>query len=306
MPVPVWGVADSLFMGLDGGGTSTRAVALDQDGVEVFRGEGGPGNLAAGDPDAAVAQLLAAVQGAPQPVAVAACLAGALDQAKRGHAEASLRARFPGAVVKVEPDWAALPWAASPGTVAVVLAGTGSAVVSRWDGQVRATGGGGPLFGDVGSAFDVVRRWIGLLLAGGREPGEGLRERLAEACGASSVREACGRWAEPGTVRRVAGLAGAVAADASPEASRAVSSAMDALAHQVHAHLALVRHPGGPTPIELAGGLWSASPIFAERLQWALSVTGDAPVHRQYKVGMIAKPAEVGAARMAMELVDGD
>lgn len=299
-------MAASVYLGIDGGGTSTRAVALDASGEVAFRGKGGPCNLSSPGLEAALDALAACAEGCPPPVAVAAALAGATDEAKRDAARARLAGLFPAAQVEVVADWEALPFAAGEGTAAVVLAGTGSAVVSLRDGRPFATGGGGPMMGDEGSAFDVVRRWAAALLAAGRPASATLAGELGRLFGTSSLREVCGRWAQPGFVPALASLARMVAADGTPEASRAVNSAMDALAHQVHLHLDAAGQVGGPTPIELAGGLWDAHPAFAERLVSALSVTGEAPVHRQYRVRPLAAPPELGAARLAIGLDNGN
>ena len=37
----------SIFIGIDGGGTKTRAVAIDYEGKQIYETVGGPGNVAA-------------------------------------------------------------------------------------------------------------------------------------------------------------------------------------------------------------------------------------------------------------------
>ena len=36
----------SIFIGIDGGGTKTRAVAIDYEGKQIYETVGGPGNVA--------------------------------------------------------------------------------------------------------------------------------------------------------------------------------------------------------------------------------------------------------------------
>jgi glucosamine kinase len=283
-------VQERLYLGIDGGATKTHAVVVDGSGAVVAEGTGGPANATSG-PAPVLESVAEATRGFGAPAAVAACLAGAVGEAQSAPVLAGLARQFPGAECWVGPDWAALPWAAGEAAAAVVLAGTGSAVVSMREGQAWATGGGGPLLGDQGSAFDAVRRYLGTLLVTGAPPSEAIGRALEAGFGTASPREVAGAWA----------TAGVLAADGSADARRAVTAAMEALAHGLRIHLDAAGHPGGETPVELAGGLWDADDSYSKEFQWALSVTGEAPVRRHYSVRRLQSPPALGAARLAMK-----
>lgn len=291
-------MAGQLYLGLDGGGTSTRAAGLDESGAVVFEGTGGPGNIAAAGEEGLVRAIRDATQGCPAPCAVAACLAGATGSMAE-LATATLQRVFPGTPVTVRPDWAATLWATGEGTHAVAIAGTGSAVASKIHGKERVTLGGGPLLCDAGSAFDVVRRYLASALTTGHALPPEIEAGLQTAFGDHDPRIVAAQWRQDGFVTKLAALARLVAESSDPAAVRALDAAMDVLAHAVQSHLDMAGHAGGPTVVEVAGGLWKASPKFMERFRWALSVTGEGTVHRQYTVRPLSTPPAIGAARLA-------
>jgi N-acetylglucosamine kinase-like BadF-type ATPase len=209
------------FLGLDAGATRTRALLVDERETVHFQGEAGPGSLL-NDPGAE-AQWEAATIGCPAPDAVFGGFAGLVGSERRERAHAWLRRRFPGARVRVGPDVEALP-AAAPGFDVVVLAGTGSGVCSGEGEAFARSGGGGPLLGDPGSAFDLARRaaWLALFSARGG-PGP-LRETLLAEAIDPDPRAFAALASEPGGVARLAALARSVAncAAADPLAAEAV------------------------------------------------------------------------------------
>lgn len=298
-------MAGQLYLGLDAGGTSTVAAGLDESGKVVFHGTGGPGNIASVGVEGLVTAVTDATAGCPAPTSVAACLAGATG-ARTGEAEAALAALFPDSKVLVRPDWVAALHASGDGSAAVVIAGTGSAVCSRWNGDEQVTLGGGALLGDCGSAFDVVRRYLGGLLSTGHPLAPELQARAIAEWGSAEIREIAARWREEGFVPAVAQYAGPLGYSTDPQAVRAVDAAMDSLAHAVQVHLDAVGHPGGETVVETAGGLWRASPKYMERFRWALSVTGEGTVHRQYSVKPLTMTPAEGAARLARWNIHGN
>lgn len=292
------------FLGLDAGATRTRALLIDGRETVLFRGEAGPGGLL-DDPDAA-GRWGEAVGGCPPPDAVFGGFAGMVGAARREAAHAWLSERFPGAPVRVGPDIEALP-AAADGFDVVVLAGTGSGVCSGVGESFVRSGGGGPLLGDPGSAFDVVRRaaWMALFSARGG-PGP-LREALTAELDDPDPRAFAAWAAEPGSRPRVAALARAVANCASidPLAAEAIESAMAALADETRAHVE--RHvPAGRVRVALAGGLWQAHSLTTLTLAAALQ-NRKAPTDRhEYVVGLMTEEPVLGAARLASRLWHGN
>ena len=141
--------ATGLVVGIDAGGTSTRARAVRHRQI-VHEATSGPGNPLAVDSVTMEASYHAALADCPPPAHVAACVAGAGGQEEQGRIAELLMARFPGAQVRVEPDFVAALLAAPAGTDVCVIAGTGSVICSATDGGFAVSGGQGWILGDHG------------------------------------------------------------------------------------------------------------------------------------------------------------
>lgn len=77
----------------------------------VYEGVGGPGNPLTADSEIIRASYHAALAGFPDATRVAACISGACSAAKRTQITELLRGRFPGAKIRVEPNYvAAFSW----------------------------------------------------------------------------------------------------------------------------------------------------------------------------------------------------
>jgi N-acetylglucosamine kinase-like BadF-type ATPase len=151
-----------IVVGVDGGGTKTEMLAVDEAGTVVGQGGAGPSNvhrLGIAGVSKEIVRNVAAVIPADRndSVLVVACLAG-VDTAE-------MRVALTAALVECEPDWewivendAAAAWrGAFDGMDAgvVTIAGTGAVSFGR-SGQVTArTGGWGALLGDEGSGYSV-------------------------------------------------------------------------------------------------------------------------------------------------------
>jgi N-acetylglucosamine kinase-like BadF-type ATPase len=161
-------VPDSLIIGLDAGGTATRAVVASLSGDRLGTGRAGGGNPTSHRADRAAAEIASAVGQALAGVDPASVRAGTvgLAGAARLLADPAARAAFDGAwhaaglrcPVAVVSD-ALVAFAA--GTAApdgsVLLAGTGAIAASVRGHRIdRVADGHGWLLGDAGSGF-----WIG-------------------------------------------------------------------------------------------------------------------------------------------------
>jgi glucosamine kinase len=142
-----------IFVGIDAGGTNIRAKAVDDDDVTLFEGTAGPANLTTTSEEEVGSNVLSALDGCPEPNAVAGCFAGIGSPSGAAFARRLLEERFPGAKLGLFPDCAAAIWASSADTTVVVIAGTGSVVCSKSQtGSIYCSGGTGLLLGDHGSA----------------------------------------------------------------------------------------------------------------------------------------------------------
>lgn len=127
-------------------------------GAVVYEGSGGPGNPLTADSQTVRASYRRALTGCPAAARVAAGVSGTGSQAQREQIADLLAGRFPGADIRVVPDYIAAFLAAPRGTDACIVAGTGSVVCSRApDGSYRVSGGRGWILGDHGSAARLGR-----------------------------------------------------------------------------------------------------------------------------------------------------
>ena len=150
-----------IFLGVDGGGTSTRALVTDESGAVLGRGKAGPSNPLAVGWEPAVAAIVAAVSATRVSLPVDAAffgLAGVGREPGKSRmvaalTEARLARRFD---VGIDAEIAlAGAHGGEPG--GIVCAGTGAIAVARGtDGILHRADGWGHLLGDEGSGY-----WIG-------------------------------------------------------------------------------------------------------------------------------------------------
>lgn len=188
-----------LFLGVDGGQSSTTAVIGDETGRLLGRGEAGPCNHVASDQgrERLVAAITAAVSQAAAAAGVAADVE--FDAAvfgmsggpgdKREVIASLIRARR----LEVTDDaHIALLGATAGGPGVVVISGTGSIALGRnAAGKSARAGGWGYIFGDEGSGFDLVRQALRAALRHeeGWGPATSLATRLQDATGAASAND---------------------------------------------------------------------------------------------------------------------
>jgi N-acetylglucosamine kinase-like BadF-type ATPase len=218
-----------VVLGVDAGGTASRAVLATLDGTVIGRGSAGPGNPVSAGPAAAMA-IGTAIRQALGPVPASSVAAAVLGVAgvSDAHPFAPVRTDL-GLVcpLTVVGDVVTAFAAGTPaGSGTVLIAGTG-AIAARITGhRVTATADGlGWLLGDEGSG-----RWIGLqtLRAAVRDWSSPLGRLVADRSGASSAEEAV-RWAQTLPFAEIGGLTRPVCAAArsgSPAAAQIIAAAV--------------------------------------------------------------------------------
>jgi N-acetylglucosamine kinase-like BadF-type ATPase len=157
---------DNLVIGVDGGGSRTRARLANARGETLGTGEAGAANPHADGLQAAQREILSAIRRAfddahlEQQIVAAACLGiGGVERAdERAQWQAWARETI-AKRVEVMNDGEIVLAAGSPENWGVALiAGTGSIVWGKArDGRIARAGGWGYLIGDEGSAFDLAR-----------------------------------------------------------------------------------------------------------------------------------------------------
>jgi glucosamine kinase len=287
-----------VIVGIDAGGSSTRARATLR-GATVHEGAGGPGNPLTSDGETIRASYYQALAGCPDAVRMAACVAGAASEARRAQIADLLGGRFPGAEIRVEPDYVAAFLAAPAGTDVCVMAGTGSAVCSRADdGTYHVSGGRGWILGDHGGAARLGRAALESFVD---DPGQ------APELFPAAVREVFGHD-DPGLVvrslhaapnpapllARFGSLLTAAAEDQAGWAVAVLNEEMLALATTAARHIDEYLPAARSVRVALAGGVWR-SPAARNSLTAALERVSS----RKPAVTLSLDDPVAGAVRLA-------
>ena len=287
-----------LVLGVDVGGTASRALVTTADGTRVGYGRAGAGNPVSVPPEVARANVSDAIATALSNVdrdLVEAAVVGAAGAAGSDIFEKLLPSLGIDCLLRVVGD---VVVAFAAGTTAprgtVLIAGTGAAA-ARVDGftQVRVADGLGWLLGDLGSGFWLGRRAASLTA---RALSLGTKGKLIE-----SVAEAVGETDPDSFVvavharppRELAALAPLVTEAALAGDEIALSIVEDAACHLV-ATTGQVRSPGDAEPIVLAGSVLAHSGPIRSRVDKRL-----AELWPEAEVTFAAS-GEIGAARLAL------
>lgn len=296
-----------VVIGVDGGGTYTRAVVLDESGEERGRAEGRSAVADARDPEAAagaVADVCAAAAvnaGHPLPVdSVWAALSGAGREAARSAVEMALERLGVAAAVHVDTDvGAAFHDAFGDGAGILLISGTGSIAWGRSeDGRQGRVGGWGHHIGDEGSGYaiglDALRRVA--RHADGRAPHTRLQRMVLERLELERVDELV-HWAAAASKTEVAALAPLVAL-ASNEGDEVAEEILVQAAEALEGHVVALLQTLGPWEhpphVALAGGLLRPGRVLRDPLATLLGR------HRLPVLDRTLDPA-LGAARLALQ-----
>jgi glucosamine kinase len=298
----------SLVVGIDAGGSKTRAFAVDRDGAVIGRGAGGGANLLSSpDPAGSIAAALAESLGGAKPEAVVLSCSGGDRPADREKGRAILTQLVGPAVrIDVTHDAIAALYAGNPAGCGVVLiSGTGSIAFGRNDeGEERRAGGWGYLIGDEGSAV-----WLGLEglraaahHADGRGAGTAITAHVLRELGVQSFMEVIpqlyGRPHPAPAILAAMRALGRAAAEADAIAVSIVQRGAHALARAASVVAAELRLEDGP--IYLAGGAFESLPSLERAVRGELlRMTPRATVEP------VSEEPAMGAARLAMRLAWG-
>jgi N-acetylglucosamine kinase-like BadF-type ATPase len=254
----------NVFVGVDGGGTHARAVAVDETGRELARHAGPAGLVDPREPGAAAAVVARVTRGvlekagAAQAVALCCGLAGAGREQEREAIRVALTLEHVAGHVVVTGDAeAAMADAFPEGDGVLVVAGTGSIAWARADrGAPVRVGGWGQVLGDEGSGYAIgVGALRAVVHAADRGVHTKLTESLLEGTALGAVQDLVA-WVASASKAQVAALAPVViacAASGDATAGRIVDQAvLDIAALAVSA----ARKVGATTArIALTGGL---------------------------------------------------
>ena len=304
------------FLGFDCGGSSTRALVIDDDETIVFEGKGGSANVSSTPLDTLHQSMAEATNGLREIQSIVGCFAGLLGSESHRTALASLDLVQRGVPKEAYADYMAALAAAPEGTDIVVVSGTGSVVCSWKDGKAVKSGGGGPILGDDGSAFDVGRKAVqNLCLSNLEEPAsDRLWAKIMETFGTAERQEIVSLISRSNSVAKdLAQLAPIVGSDFELGyiyARLAVDQAMSGLRNIVQQHSWSHIEDRPMINVAIGGGLWDASPAFQKRFETLLNISNKADQttakSRQYHVARLGTPPVMGAARLAKRLFYGN
>ncbi len=292
-----------LYLGIDCGGSTTRALVRDSDGHVIFQGRSGAANLASTPPEQVQEHLARALNGAPAVDAAVGCFAGLLTEDDKRRGLEVLKKVAHSALWDAVPDFHATLASFNRETLSVVVAGTGAIVVSQTPDGIIKSWGGGPILGDEGSAFSVGRRALALAILPSDQTviSEDFWHAVENEFGSRRPDEILASlYRRPSQAAQLARLAPIIASDASkglPYAVESLTVPLTLLGNEVVAHLSR-HHPKAPDwTVGLAGGLWETHPTVRVIFESVLA-KNEKPVRTVDR----EVPGEAGAVRLAERL----
>ncbi|WP_081838619.1 BadF/BadG/BcrA/BcrD ATPase family protein [Thermogemmatispora carboxidivorans] len=298
---------EEFYLGIDGGGSKTLAIAVDRHGRERGRALAGSANYASVGQEEAVRQVWLAAERALQaagaksrPRAAWIGLAGLDRPADHVVLYPPLAALAD--QVHVTND-AELPLAALEQAVGVVLiAGTGSIALGRdASGCLRRAGGWGYLLGDEGSGYDIGHQALqaATRAADGRGPHTSLLPRILADWGLERAEDLIGavyHGLETAAVARLATCVFAAAREGDLVARRIVGNAATELALAALVVSNQLEFPDNVVPLALAGSLLVREAPFRAQILRRLRAR-----RRLGQVVIVEEPA-LSAAKAAIHL----
>lgn len=187
------------YLGIDGGGSKTTFLLVDEYYNEVCHLHTGPSNYLSVGADAAREAITQGLsQLTERPNIVCAGFAGAGRAESVAFYKEVVQTVIPDAQIIIESD----AFIASIGAIGIdpgvlLIAGTGSIVIGREkDRTIFRVGGWGPHFGDEGSGFWIGREAVRAALRSiDTQQTTEFAQRIASALGMKSIAEVVGAWA---------------------------------------------------------------------------------------------------------------
>ncbi|MEQ1885846.1 MAG: BadF/BadG/BcrA/BcrD ATPase family protein [Bryobacteraceae bacterium] len=273
------------YLGVDGGQTSTTAVIGDERGRVLGVGKGGPCNHVS--TEEAKARFTSAIGSAVRSACDAAGLLDAVfESACLGlsggpadkHALSREIVRAKKCRITDDAD-IALAGATADAPGIIVIAGTGSIAYGRNGARDTARAGGwGYVFGDEGSAFDIVRQALRAVLR--NEEGWGqptaLRDALLEATGDTNANALLHRFYTPEFPRQKVAALAELVDETAQHGDRVAIEILNGAGQALAALASTVRHrlfaEGEILTVSYIGGVFQSRPV-RERFQMLVELS---------------------------------
>ena len=274
-----------IVIGIDGGGSKTRAIVADERGNAIADAVGPGSAVRPGQVEASAQIITDVVRDAlascemthVTPRVVCVGVAGAGREQERQDLWQALVSREIADEVVIHSDFSvALDDAFGDGPGVLLISGTGSVAFGRSPGGTTARcGGWGPVFGDEGSGAWIGRRALSVVAAAadGREPETALTGAILTAAQLNDATEliAWAGAATPGTIATLAPVVLSVAEAGDLRANAIVSLAVEELALHVRALARqLFVDERAAVPLALSGGMLKRGSMLRKRLEHRL------------------------------------
>ncbi len=303
------------FLGIDGGGTKTDFLLIDESGRLLASHQAGSAYYPETGIDALQRMLVTGIQATLQQAEVPAAQVTFAFIGLPAHGEDSaLLPRLDGIAAQVLPlerhrcgNDMVCGWAgALAGRDGInVVAGTGSIAYGEFEGRRARAGGWGELFSDEGSAYWIAREALRLFsrMSDGRAPKAALYDLIRERFGLRADLDLCAAIYGPPPLARseVAALA-PLAAQAARAGDHAAHRLFELAAHELAAIVHAVRDqldvaPQTPLPVSYSGGMFRLDGLLMPLLEAALKLDG-----RRYEFAAPRLPPSAGAVLYAAKL----
>ena len=285
----------AMVVGVDGGGSKTRAVLADERGNHLAEASGTGSAVHPKDVERSAGVIAGVVRDAMEQAGKSGAMPRVLCVGVAGVGREPERLALRDALwdhkladeVVVEPDYTiALDDAFGDGVGVLLVAGTGSSAFGRGPtGATGRSGGWGPVIGDEGSGMWIGRRALNVVAASadGREPETALSGAVLTALEFSNAAQLI-PWAasaSPAMIATLAPVVFAVAASGDQRANSIVSMAVEELSLHIRALARqLFTDERASVPVALTGGLLMAGSPLRKRLEHRLkSAAPGAHIH---------------------------
>jgi N-acetylglucosamine kinase-like BadF-type ATPase len=304
---------NAVVIGVDGGGTRTRARLANARGEILGNGEAGIANPNALGFAAAQTEILAAIDRAFQDadiekqIVAAACLGiGGVDRADERARLTEWAQQMIASRAQIVNDGEIVLAAGLPENWGVALiAGTGSIAWGKTrDGRIARAGGWGYLIGDEGSSFELAREALraATQASDGRGEPTKLLEMILNYWELNSAMELVPRvyrsGLAPADIARLAPLVVRAAEEGDAVARRLIERAAATLVDTVVGVARALQLCDEKIPLALAGGLLLEAELLQTSLRAELTRRGDA-----FSPIVLVREPVVGAVRIAAELI---